>query len=425
MEQESKSNFIMHSDNSAVKSGQYNNIAVIGAGASGAMCALLLSKNPYNKVTLFDLKEPFSTLLPTGGGRCNITNAQDDIREFVKNYPRGEKFLLSVFSRFDQKKTRKLLSDLGIETYIQEDNRVFPVSDSSAKTIKILSSHLNTPNVLFKKEAVISVKKDKDVFKLQTAQGQYEFSYVVAASGGKGIGFEIAKSLGHKVIEQRPSLCSLNIKENGFYSLAGVSFKDTEIKICRKNKRYPLCCGDFLFTHKSITGPCVFKVSALTAYLDFDINNPLEINVKVTNYTKEEIEEEIKLNRKKTIKNVFSKFAPESFIELVLKMNNIDGSKQAAQIRKNEKELMFSSLFELKLTAINRIKDSEIVTAGGVDLDEINPKTMESKIVKNLFFIGEVLNVDGFTGGYNLQNCWSGAYICADNINYQHKNLFI
>lgn len=394
----------------------YHNIAVIGCGAAGGLVSILLSKNPELKVTAFDINEPFSTLLPTGGGRCNLTYDEDDVREFVKNYPRGNKFLMSVFSKFGQAKTRELFKDLGIKTYVQQDKRVFPVTDSSLKTIQTLRKHLENSNFTFKQEKVVDVLKKENSFVVKTLNNEYSFDAVVVTTGGRGNGCEIAKKLGHKIVELKPSLTALDIKEKELYSLSGLSFKNVEavFKIGKKNFS---CLGDFLFTHKSISGPCVFKVSAETAYEKFNDEIPLEITFKFTDYSLEQIEEEIKNNPKKTIKNVFSKFAPESYISVIMQMYNIEQSKQMAQIKKNEKEILISSLVNLNLHAIKRIKDSEIVTAGGVDLNEINPKTMESKLVKGIFFAGEVLNIDAYTGGFNLQNAWSGAYIVSSNFN--------
>lgn len=393
----------------------YKNIAVIGAGASGGFVSILLSKNPYNNITVFDFKEPFSTLLPTGGGRCNITNAEKDIKEFVKNYPRGEKFLLSVFSKFDQFKTRELFSDLGIKTYMQNDKRVFPLTDSSKRTIQTLLKHLDVSNVLIKKEKVNSVSKEGDIFTVTTENGgQYFFDSVIIATGGKGKGFDFARSFGHNIINPKPSLCALDIKEKNFYKLSGLSFKNAEVKI-KSGKKNIICNGDVLFTHKSISGPCIFKISAICAYVDFSEQSPLELCFNFTGVSSEDIEKELKENSKKSIKNIFSKFAPESYVKEIMKMNGIDELKQAAQIKKTEKELLINSLIAQRLNAVKRLKDSEIVTAGGVDLKEINPQTMESKLVKNLYFIGEILDIDGFTGGFNLQNCWSGAYVCSTN----------
>lgn len=389
----------------------YKNIAIIGSGASGGLVAILLCKNPYNRVVAFDTKEPFTTLLPTGGGRCNLTYEEADVREFVKNYPRGEKFLISVFSKFGQEKTRELFKDLGIKTYVQEDKRVFPTSNSSAKTIERLNEHLKTSNFEFKKEKVISIKKDKN-FEVTTDKNAYNFDYVIIATGGRGNGFELAKNLGHKVIEPKPSLCAIDVEENFLYKLSGLSFKNVEIKSNILKKKFAPVYGDILFSHKALTGPAIFKVSALSAFDDIE---KLEITIKLIDVSKEEIEKHIKENQKKTIKNVFAKFAPESYISAILEHYNIDGNKQIAQIKKQEKEILINSLLELKLHAKARIKDSEIVTAGGVDLKEIDAKTMQSKLVENLYFAGEVLNIDAFTGGFNLQNCWSCAYIISNN----------
>ena len=396
---------------------EYKNTAVIGLGAAGGLVSVLLSKNPCLNITAFDVKEPFSSLLPTGGGRCNITYDEDDVREFVKNYPRGNKFLLSVFSRFGQKQTRKLFADLGVKTYVQADNRVFPVTDSAAKTILTLKKHLETSNFTFRKERVTQVTKNTRNFTVNTEKSMYNFDAVIIASGGKSNGFDIARSLGHKIIDVKPSLTALDIKEKNFYKLTGLSFKNAKAQIMGRKKKYPACIGDLLITHRSLSGPIIFKVSALSAYEDITSENPLKIVLKTTDFSNEDIEEEIKNNSKKSVKNIFSKFAPESFINEILSLNNIESNKQAAQLKKTEREIITKSLNGLELNVINRIKNSEIITAGGVDLNEVNSKTMESKLVNGLFFAGEILNIDGFTGGFNLQSAWSTAYIVSTNFN--------
>ena len=391
----------------------YKNIAIIGCGAAGGLAAVLLCKNPYNKVTAFDVKEPFSTLLPTGGGRCNLTNDEKDIREFVKNYPRGEKFLISVFSRFGQEKTRELFKDLGIKTYIQEDKRVFPISNSSQKTIQTLNKHLETSNFKHIKEKVVSIKKE-DKFVVKSEKEEYIFDYIIITTGGRGNGFELAKNLGHNIIEPKPSLCAIDVKENFLYALSGLSFKNVEIQSKLGKKKLPTVYGDILFSHKAITGPAIFKVSALSA---FDNIEELEMTIKLVDISQDEIEKYIRENQKKTIKNVFSKFVPESYINAIIDEHKIDGNKQTAQIKKQEKEILINSLLALRLHAKSRLKDSEIVTAGGIDLKEIDSKTMQSKLVDGLYFAGEILNIDAYTGGFNLQNCWSTAFIVAQALN--------
>ena len=383
-------------------------IAVIGLGAAGGLASVLLCKNPYNQVLGFDIKEPFTTLLPTGGGRCNLSNATYDIRDLVKNYPRGEKFLLSVFSKFGVEKTISLFEDLGVKTYVQDDNRIFPESNSSKQVIAALQKHLKISNFSHIKESVDSIEKSEDKFIINK---KYAVDKVIIATGGKGTGYELAKKLGHNIIPIKPSLTSLDISEKYLYKLSGLTLKDVDASF---NKKF--VSGDLLFAHKFLTGPLIFKISALTAFDEISFEKSLEIKLNLTGLTKEEIGEEIKNNSKKTIKNVFSKFISESFINEILSANNIDGTKQTAQIKKEEKEILINSLINLKLHVVSRIKNSEIVSAGGINTDEINVKTMESKIVKGLYFIGEILNIDGFTGGYNLQACWSEAFITANNI---------
>ncbi len=395
----------------------YKNIAVIGTGASGGFVSILLSKNPYNKVTAFDTREPFSTLLPTGGGRCNITYDEDNIKDFVKNYPRGEKFLLSVFSKFDKNKTIQLFKELGINTYVQNDKRVFPTSNSAQETVKRLKKHLITQNFTLKKEKVLSLKKKNNKYTITTDKGNYIFDYVIISTGGNKSGYNLAQEMGHSISPLRPSLCSFNIREKYLYELTGVTLKDVKATIKLKNKKNITCTGDILFTHKSVTGPLIFKISSVSAYEDFDEKKTMEISLSITECTYEDIEKDIKSNSKKAVKNIFYNYAPKNFILKIMQINNINKDKQAAQLTKKEKEILINSLLNLKLHAEKRIKDSEIVTAGGIKLDEINSKTMESKINKGLYFTGEILDIDGFTGGFNLQNCWSTAYICSLNFN--------
>ncbi len=398
-----------------MEQGSIYSIAVIGLGASGGFVSILLSKNPYMKVVGFDIQPPFSTLLPTGGGRCNISYDENDLREFVKNYPRGEKFLLSVFSIAGKTKIIELFNDLGIKTYVQSDKRIFPKTNSSKMTVEKLSSHLKSDNFIFKREKVIKISKDDGKYVLKTDKQIYKFDVVIVATGGHSNGYELAKQMGHKIIPLKPSLCALDIKEKNFYKLSGLTFNNVEIttKLQRKNIKLT---GDILFAHKFITGPCIFKLSSVTAYEEITNENPLKFNLKLINLSKEEIEADIKNNSKKSIKKFFSKYVPESYITEILHLYKTEGTKQIAQMTKNEKELLINSLISLNLNATGRIKNSEIVTAGGVDLDEINSKTMESKLHKGLYFIGEVLNIDGYTGGFNLQNCWSGAFVCSKHL---------
>ena len=373
------------------------NIAIIGAGASGCICAYLLQKEGFD-VTLFDKGMPLRTLLPTGGGRCNLAHAEYDFKDLAKNYPRGEKFLYSVFSKFSTYDTLALFDELGVETYTQEDERIFPTSNS-AKDVreKILN---NLKNVQIQKEEVIKIEKIDSGFKILSTPNysknkkmcEYLFSHVIIAIGGHS-NFDFLKNFEIKIIPPKPSLVGLNTKE-----------KSKEVSgIVVRNVNCNRLTDDLLFTHFGISGPLAYKISSIKARdnfpykLNFDLH-PQEIN----------LQELLNTNPHKDVKNILSKFIPHGLIKYLIgdiadiKAHKIDGKTR---------DFILSKLHNLELTVIGTNKGEETVTAGGIDLSEINPKTMELKKYKNIYCIGEALNIDGFCGGYNLQNAWSTAFV--------------
>lgn len=378
------------------------NIAIIGAGASGCICAYLLQKEGFD-VTLFDKGMPLRTLLPTGGGRCNLAHAEYDFKDLAKNYPRGEKFLYSVFSKFSTYDTLALFDELGVETYTQEDERIFPTSNS-AKDVreKILN---NLKNVQIQKEEVIKIEKFDSGFKILATPNysknkkmcEYLFSHVIIAIGGHS-NFDFLKNFEIKIIPPKPSLVGLNTKE-----------KSKEISgVVVKNANYNGLTDNLLFTHFGISGPLAYKISSIKARdnfpykLNFDLH-PQEIN----------LQELLNTNPHKDIKNILSKFIPHGLIKYLIgdiadiKAHKIDGKTR---------DFILSKLHNLELTVIGTNKGEETVTAGGIDLSEINPKTMELKKYQNIYCIGEALNIDGFCGGYNLQNAWSTAFVAKEAI---------
>lgn len=395
-------------------------VSIIGAGPAGALAAILIAKKSKFKVRIFDYKKALSTLLPTGGGRCNLTYYEPDFKELVKFYPRGEKFLLSVFSSFNALDSIELFGNLGINTYVQDDLRVFPVSNSSKDVADKLIVELKKNNVEIIQEKVVTISKNDDKFFIKTDASNYDSDFIVMATGGKGNGFKLAENLGHKIEELKPSLAPLKLKDESFYSLTGLSLDNVKLEAYYNNKKVCETSGDLLFTHNSISGPVIFKISALCAYFDFNEDNHLTLKINVSGLSEDEIysflEENIKSNPNKAIKNVFSKLVNKSLLELILNNIALDSDKQVVHISKKEKQRLVESLTGLKLEVTGIVKGGEIVTAGGVSLDEINSKTMESKLINGLYFAGEVINVDGFTGGFNLQNCWSTAYICSQSI---------
>lgn len=368
------------------------NIGIIGAGASGCICAYYLLKSGFD-VTLFDYSEPLRTLLCTGGGRCNLAHAEYDFKSLASNYPRGEKFLYSVFSQFSTFDTIALFEELGIETYVQEDGRIFPTSNS-AKDVhdKILNS---IKNAEFIKEKVYDILPLDNGFKIKTNKAEYFFSHVVISSGGKSKHFDGIK---HSVTEGVPSLVGLNCE---IKNLSGLILKNIYSIDCEIS-------GDILFTHFGISGPLVYKISSIKAREKFPYK--LTFDTAVSDF---DLQALLNSNPHKDLKNILSDIYPQRFAEYIAgEFADTKGSKIDGKTRDYILDKMHH--FSIKITGTN--KGEETVTAGGYELDEINSKTMESKIYPNLYIIGEVLNIDGFCGGFNLQNAWSTAYVAANGL---------
>ena len=363
-------------------------VAIIGAGASGCICAYYLLKEGFG-VTLFDKNLPLRTLLPTGGGRCNLAHAEYDFKELAKNYPRGEKFLYSVFSKFGTAETLEMFEEMGIKTYTQEDGRIFPVSDSSKQVQETILRLLRKLGVKFVQKNIKSCKELSD-----------NFDYIVIATGGHS-GYELLKPYGINVISPRPSLVGLNTKEN-FKDLSGTSVKRVKINGIE---------GDILFTHFGISGPLIYKISSINAFSEMPYNLSINLAPELT-----DLQEKLNANPKKDVKNLIAEFIPIKLAKFIL---DDSVNKKACEIDGRTRDLILEKIHNFKITVTCTNKGEETVTAGGVDLNEINPKTMEVKKVPNLYCIGEVLNIDGFCGGFNLQNAWSTAYVCAKGITAQ------
>ncbi|MBQ3311831.1 aminoacetone oxidase family FAD-binding enzyme [bacterium] len=378
-----------------------DSIAIIGAGPAGCMTACNLDKS--FDTTLFDKNSPLKTLLPTGGGKCNLAHKEFDFKELAKNYPRGEKFLYSIFSKFSTQDTLDFFEQIGVKTYTREDNRIFPISNSSKEVREKLLAKLH--NCKFRKEEITLIKPISNGFEVKSDKATYLFDKVVIATGGK-CNYSIIKNLGHTIEKPCPSLVGL--KTNPYFKgIQGVTLKNC--KITANKKTY---FGDILFTDNGITGPIIFEISSINAKNKF----PYKININFLN-TDINFQKEFEKNAKKDLKNVLYEYLPKSFINEFFKTKSINLNEKCYNIKKETRETIKDTLtnFEFEITGTR--PDGETVTCGGVKLMEINPQTLESKIVRGLYFCGEVLDIDGFCGGFNLQNCWSTGYIAANSIN--------
>lgn len=365
-------------------------IAIIGGGPAGCVCAYFLQD--LFDVTVFDKNLPLKTLLPTGGGRCNLAPEEFDLKTLAHNYPRGEKFLYSVFSKFGVTETLDFFKKIGVETYTQPDGRIFPTSNSSSDVRKKI---LNALNVNFITD---NIRKIEEHFNLHGEKNIYPFDTVVVATGGHS-SFEMLKNLGHNIIPPKPSL--IGLKTDKIFT-SGITLKNIRAKFAKN-----AITNDLLFTHQGISGPLVYKISSLMARERF----PYEIVLDFLGHDID-LQELFNKNPHKTLKNLLADFIPKTLVTALTEYSDIECCNINSKMREN----ILKSLREFHLNATGTVAGGETVTSGGVDLDEINPKTMMSKIVPNLYFCGEVLNIDGFCGGYNLQNCWSTAYVAAEGI---------
>lgn len=367
-------------------------VGIIGGGPAGCFCAYHL-QDEFD-VTIFEMSSPLKTLLVTGGGRCNLAHAEYDFRELTKFYPRGEKFLYSVFSKFGTADTLEFFRTIGVETYTQDDNRIFPTSNSAAD---VREKFLRALKADIKKEKALRVNKLDDVLEVVTDSGSYKFYSVVVAVGGHA-GYNIAKYLGHNIIDPKPALVGL--KTDKLFP-SGVVIKNVKTKIGKK-----VLQDDLLFTHNGISGPLAFKISSINARENFPYTLKFDLTGEI------DLQKMFDANPHKTLKNVIGELVPKSFAAEICPVEEIKCSQVGAKVR----DTVAQSLRALELKVLAHSGAGEVVTCGGVDLKEINPKTMESKLVPNFYFCGEVLDIDGFCGGFNLQNCWSTAYIAAQAI---------
>ena len=391
-------------------------IGIIGAGPAGMMAAIC-AKNENNQVTIFDSNEDVGKkLLMTGGGRCNLTNISF-YDEFLENIVRNKKFIYSSFNKFDNYELINFLNENGINTIVEEDGRVFPESEKANDVLYFFRKKLIDKSVKIKSN--IKIKKvyyDGLFYLTDSNEKTYTFDYLIIATGGKsypntgsdGFGYELAKKLGHNIINPRPVLVPIFIKDK--LNIRALSLKDSRINI-KTDKKDVSVDGDILLNSNFITGPCALKASSFI--MDEKIIG-LSIDFckdKTYNDLDTEIIDLINLNPRKTIENSLKPLFAEALLKLLMEKTGIDSNKKAGEFSKDERKLLIAEIksFDLEFDRFGSF-ESSIVTRGGVDVREINPKNMESKLIKNLFFVGEILDIDGLTGGYNLQICFSTAY---------------
>lgn len=401
-------------------------VVVIGAGPAGMMAAITTSKND-NEVILIDGNDRLGKkLFITGKGRCNVTNSKD-ISEFFDFIPGNPYFLYSSLYTFTNEDTMNFFENEGIKLKVERGGRVFPNSDKSSDIIKGLSNVINRSNIkvmlnskvtgIIKDEnKIIGVKIDNNIIKgdhfiIATGGASYPLT------GSRGEGQKFAKELGHNIIELKPSLVPIEIKENLVKELMGLSLRNIELTIYEGKKKVFKDFGEMIFTHFGISGPLVLSGSR---FIKNNKDYTVSIDLKPALDVKEldlRIQKDFKKYINKDFKNSLDDLLPKKLIPIIIKRSMIKEDKKVNEITKEERKRLISLIkeFTLSVKGLRPIEEA-IVTAGGIDTKEIDPSTMKSKIISNLSFAGEVIDVDAFTGGYNVQIALSTGYISGSNI---------
>jgi len=396
-------------------------IAIIGGGAAGMMCAATLAEiNPQNAEVFLIEKNSIlgNKVIISGGGRCNVTTGIQDVEEVLKKYPRGKNLLKFAMYNFSPKQVSEWFEDHGVALKVEPDLRVFPKSNDGYDVVKAFEKIFKNRVEVKLKTKLDKVGKKNDRFVLNLSDGSIlEVDELVVTTGGQaykktgstGDGYSFAEDLGHHITPLAPSLNAFILKEEWVKDLAGVSFKKAGLKLVgEKSHKFE---GAFLFTHNGITGPAVFAISSMAAFELSDLKKEVNMYIDfLPEFNYEElsvkIKEAISNNPKKSFANTLDFFIQKSLAVAICNNIKINPEKINSEVKKEEINKAVEWLKNTKITVTGRSAGEEFVTAGGIDSKEINSKTLESKICPGLYFAGEILDIDGFTGGFNLQCAW-------------------
>ena len=401
-------------------------IIVIGGGPAGIMSAIQSAQNGSKVILMEKTNRVGKKLSITGKGRCNLTNASE-VEEIIKNISGNGKFLYSALKNFDSHDTINFFESIGIKTKIERGNRVFPISDNAKEVVDALINRMieldieirtNTrvKKILVENQKIIGVDDEKsDAVILATGGLSYPLT------GSTGDGFKLAEQLGHTITKIFPALVPLETEEDFVKDLQGLSLKNIRATLIADDKKISSEFGEMLFTHYGVSGPIILTLSKKSAQLlDEKKFVELSINLKPA-LTHEQISARVLRDfekfQRKSIKNALVELLPNALIPIILDLSFIDAEKHIDSITQVERRRLIETLQDFRLTITKtRPIEEAIVTSGGVSVKEINPKTMESKLIKNLYFAGEVIDIDGFTGGFNLQAAFSTGFVAGNSI---------
>lgn len=404
-------------------------IIIIGGGAAGLIASATAAGRGEDVTVIEKNSRPARKVMITGKGRCNVTNACFDLDDLINSVVTNKRFMYSAFSSFMPYDTIALIEEMGVPTKIERGNRVFPESDKAVDIVDALVKNAKQNGVKFVEGTVTSFNTENNVIKsVNLADGTTVEGDAFAictgglsyqSTGSTGDGYRLAESVGHSITDIEPALISL-VASNGFVpKLQGLSLRNISIKLLDGEKEIYSDFGEMLFTHYGVSGPVILSASS-------HMTHPKEHNYKIVIDLKPALDEQtldkriqrdFAENTNKDFINSLSKLLPNKLIPVIVKLSGIEPSEKVNQITKVQRQNLVSLLknFTVNISDFRPINEA-IITSGGVDVKEINPKTMGSKIVDNLYFAGEVIDVDAYTGGFNLQVAFSTGYLCGMNI---------
>jgi len=399
-------------------------VAVIGGGPAGMLAAGRAGELGAKVVLIEKNSSLGRKLLITGKGRCNITQAEFDDKEFVKTLGKNGKFIFSSLAAFGPKEIIEFFEKRKLKIKTERGGRVFPMSDKAQDVLDVLSKYLkeNKVEILTGQEVLGFEVKDKKIKSIKFKNKNILAKNIIIATGGKsypatgatGDGYGWAKDLGHTIINPAPALTPIKIKEDWVKDLQGLSLKNVQINIFQNNKKQDARFGEMLFTHFGISGPIVLDVSKKIGELLTEGEAEIQIDLKPAldfSNLDQRLQRDFKDNIKKDFINYLPELLPQKLINTLINLSGIDPRKKINFVTKEERKNLVKILKGLKLTVTEVVGYNQaIITSGGVSLKEIDSKTMRSKIIGNLYFAGEIIDLDGPTGGYNLQISWSTGY---------------
>ena len=403
-------------------------VVIIGAGAAGLIAAARSAKRGNDTLVIEKMSRPGRKIMITGKGRCNVTNACFDIEDLISNVVRNPRFMYSAFSAFMPYDTIALFEEMGVPTKIERGNRVFPVSDRAVDIVDALVDNAKLSGARIINATVDSFRFDGSRINAVVLSDGEEISCdsvaictggaSYPATGSTGDGYRLAKSVGHTIVDIEPSLVPIVLSNNYIPKLQGLSLKNVAIRVYDGDNEIFNDFGEMLFTHYGVSGPMILSASSHIHNGDHSYRILLDLKPALDKKTLDKrIQRDFADNNNKDFINSLSKLLPGKLVPVIVSLSGILPGTKVNMITKEQRLHLVDVIkcMELNVVGLRPIEEA-IITSGGINVKEINPKTMQSKIVDNLYFAGEVIDVDAYTGGFNLQVAFSTGYLCGNNI---------